>query len=109
MEIAWSFILVMKTTLTLAVAAVTLFASGVSEARTYVVVEPVGYHHHHHHHGMSLQARAQARLRRLGYYHGPVDGDFGPGSRRALVRFQRDSGLAVTGWLDVRTQRSLGI
>lgn len=111
----------MKTTLHLAVTAVILSLSGLAEARPYhhrpdVVVVTPSYGGGHGpgyggggrpHHRMSLQARAQLRLRELGFYRGPVDGDFGPGSRRALVRFQQRRGLAVTGWLDVRTQRAL--
>lgn len=62
-----------------------------------------------HYHGprMSLEARAQLRLRQLGFYRGPVDGDFGRGSRSALVRFQYRTGLRPTGWLDGRTIRAL--
>ncbi|RYD37228.1 MAG: peptidoglycan-binding protein [Verrucomicrobiaceae bacterium] len=58
-------------------------------------------------HRMSLEARAQLKLRQLGYYRGPVDGDFGRGSRAALTRFQFRSGLRPTGWLDPRTVRAL--
>lgn len=58
---------------------------------------------------MSTSARAQSRLRELGYYRGPVDGDFGRGSRAALARFQRDRGLRPTGSLDERTLRALRI
>lgn len=57
----------------------------------------------------SLEARAQVRLRQLGYYRGPIDGSFGPGSRRALARFQRDRGLRMTGYLDRYTIRALRI
>jgi hypothetical protein len=62
-----------------------------------------------HWHGprMSLEARAQLKLRQLGFYWGPVDGDFGRGSRSALVRFQYRTGLRPTGWLDGRTIRAL--
>ena len=56
---------------------------------------------------MSLSAKAQLRLRQLGYYYGRVDGSFGPQSRKALVRFQRDHHLPRTGWLDQRTVRAL--
>lgn len=70
--------------------------------------------HDHRDHGryrpaMSLEARAQLRLRQQGYYYGPIDGDFGYGSRRALYRFQRDHRLPMTGYLDWRTRRSLGL
>jgi putative peptidoglycan binding protein len=53
--------------------------------------------------------RAQARLARLGYYPGPLDGDFGPMTSRALRRYQIDYGLPVTGRLDYRTRESLGV
>lgn len=59
------------------------------------------------HRRMSLEARAQFRLRELGYYRGPVDGDFGRRSRSALAKFQYRKGLRPTGWLDYRTQRAL--
>lgn len=58
---------------------------------------------------MRTEARAQQRLRELGYYRGPVDGDFGRNSRNALARFQRDNRLRPTGSLDERTLRALRI
>jgi len=98
----------MKTTINLAVAALILSLGGLAEARPYGHRgDSYGGGYNRPHHRMSLQARAQLRLRQMGYYHGPVDGEFGRGSRRALVRFQRDHRLAVTGWLDVQTQRAL--
>jgi hypothetical protein len=41
----------------------------------------------------------QAELARLGYYHGPLDGNVGPGTRTevAIESYQRDHRLAVTG------------
>lgn len=53
--------------------------------------------------------RAQLRLRQLGFYNGRVDGQIGPMTQRAIVRYQRAYRLPVTGWLDVRTLRSLGV
>ena len=58
---------------------------------------------------MSVEARAQLRLRELGYYRGAIDGSFGRGSKAALARFQRDNGIRPTGWLDERTRRALRI
>jgi hypothetical protein len=55
------------------------------------------------------RVRAQWRLRQLGYYYGPADGDIGYGTRRAIMRFQRHRGLPVTGWLDWRTLRALRV
>ena len=59
--------------------------------------------------GHRTKVRAQLRLRQLGYYYGPIDGDIGYGTRRAIARFQRHYGLPVTGWLDARTLRALRI
>ena len=53
--------------------------------------------------------RAQARLARLGYYPGPIDGDFGPMTSRALRNYQVDYGLPITGRLDYQTRSSLGV
>lgn len=43
--------------------------------------------------------RAQVALQQLGYRPGPADGAYGPNTRKAIKRFQRDHGLAVTGRL----------
>ena len=53
--------------------------------------------------------RAQTRLARLGYYRGPIDGDFGPMTNRAIRNYQADYGLPITGRLDSRTRASLGV
>jgi hypothetical protein len=42
-------------------------------------------------------AVAQARLKRLGYYHGRIDGQIGPATERAITEYQRDHGQRVTG------------
>lgn len=57
----------------------------------------------------SLLASAQARLARLGYYRGYVDGEFGPQTSRAVRNYQIDYDLPVTGRLDGRTLASLGL
>jgi hypothetical protein len=41
----------------------------------------------------------QEELRRLGFYSGGIDGDFGPGTRAAVARYQQDLGEAATGRL----------
>jgi L,D-peptidoglycan transpeptidase YkuD (ErfK/YbiS/YcfS/YnhG family) len=51
----------------------------------------------------------QARLNQLGFGAGPVDGQFGPMTRGAVVRFQRARRLAVDGVVGRRTARALGI
>ncbi|HEY5792053.1 MAG TPA: peptidoglycan-binding protein [Chthoniobacterales bacterium] len=59
--------------------------------------------------GDSRLARAQARLARLGYYSGYIDGDYGPQTARAIRLYQAENGLPITGRLDKWTRRSLGI
>ena len=54
-------------------------------------------------------ARAQTRLRALGYDAGPADGAAGPKTLSAIRRFQADKGLKVTGQLDPETVRTLGL
>ena len=54
-------------------------------------------------------ADVQDQLTRAGYYHGQIDGVLGPETRHALVRYQSDKGLRVTGSLTVETQQSLGL
>jgi hypothetical protein len=57
----------------------------------------------------SVVVTAQARLQKLGYYRGAVDGAYGPVTAEAIRGFQTDKRLPVTGDLDARTQRSLGL
>jgi hypothetical protein len=54
-------------------------------------------------------ATVQEQLARQGYYRGEIDGIFGPETRRAVVRYQRDQGLRVTGNLNADTLRALGL
>ncbi|NER80806.1 MAG: hypothetical protein F6K42_14795 [Leptolyngbya sp. SIO1D8] len=49
----------------------------------------------------------QSRLASLGYYSGPIDGIYGPATRRAVAEFQRASGLSDTGVIDQQTQQRL--
>lgn len=46
---------------------------------------------------------AQGRLNNLGYPVGKVDGKLGPNTKRAIIEFQRNQGLAETGDLDQKT------
>jgi peptidoglycan hydrolase-like protein with peptidoglycan-binding domain len=50
---------------------------------------------------------AQAELRRLGYYNGPIDGVRGAETAAAIERFQRTEGLAADGRLDGATLAAL--
>ena len=45
-------------------------------------------------------ARAQVLLARLGYKPGPADGNPGTTTRRAVIAYERDHGLAQTGRID---------
>jgi len=51
----------------------------------------------------------QAQLQREGYYPGPIDGDFGPMTRRAIAAFQADHGLVITSTIDEPTLSELGV
>ena len=42
-------------------------------------------------------ARLQERLSQLGYYAGEVDGQYGPGTQEAVIRFQEQHGLTADG------------
>lgn len=49
----------------------------------------------------------QKRLKELGYYTGPLDGDFGPLTRRAVMLFQASCGLTVDGVVGDETKGAL--
>lgn len=51
--------------------------------------------------------RIQARLKELGYYHGPVDGDFGGGTESAVKAFQKAKGLTPDGIVGPQTWKLL--
>jgi len=57
----------------------------------------------------STIAAAQQQLARQGYYRGEIDGTFGPETRRAIMRYQTNHGLRVTGYLTDDTLRALGL
>jgi LysM repeat protein len=62
--------------------------------------------------GLAANARVaalQIGLRAHGFDPGPVDGVRGALTRRALMAFQRRSGIACHGRLDRRTRRALGV
>ena len=51
----------------------------------------------------------QTRLAEHGYAVGAADGIFGPGTRRALSEFQRDTGLTADGFPNAATLRRLAV
>ncbi len=54
-------------------------------------------------------ADVQDQLTRAGYYHGKIDGVLGPETRHALLSYQSNKGLRMTGSLTPETQQSLGL
>lgn len=82
----------------LCAAAFSLFAIGTLPAKA----EYISYRHH----DAGVQA-AQMRLKQLGYYVGKSDGINGPMTSNALMQFQRNNGLMVTGNYDYYTQAML--
>jgi len=52
-------------------------------------------------------AELQSRLRYLGFYGGTIDGEFGGGTRRAVVGFQREFGLPADGQVGPQTKLML--
>lgn len=56
----------------------------------------------------ALPKAVQKQLAQRGYYHGTVDGEFGPASKSALTRFQKDHDLHATGRIDPATMKALG-
>lgn len=55
-----------------------------------------------------VMSNVQAELARRGYYYGAIDGTYGQQTREALLRYQEENGLAVTGMVDQPTLESLG-
>ncbi len=51
----------------------------------------------------------QRRLRMLGFYRGPIDGVWGPGTQAGLERFQQGRGLQATGQINPATVAALGL
>ena len=57
----------------------------------------------------STVAAVQEQLAQQGYYGGEIDGIYGAETRRAVVRYQSDHGLRVTGNLNGDTLQALGL
>jgi peptidoglycan hydrolase-like protein with peptidoglycan-binding domain len=53
--------------------------------------------------------QAQERLAALGFYSGPINGDFGPNTQAALAQFQLSRILPASGQLDAETSLELGV
>jgi len=59
--------------------------------------------------GGSVGAAVQQRLSEQGYYNGPVDGEVGPGTSRAIANYQADHDLRPTGHISHSLLDSLGL
>ncbi|MBN9509662.1 MAG: peptidoglycan-binding protein [Alphaproteobacteria bacterium] len=59
--------------------------------------------------GPAAMRNVQGRLQALGFYHGAVDGLWGPATQEAITAFQRDHDLNVTGRLDPATVSAMGL
>lgn len=53
--------------------------------------------------------KAQKKLNKLGYNCGKADGIMGTKTRSAIKKFQKAKGLKVTGTLNQKTKKKLGI
>ncbi len=58
---------------------------------------------------IEVNKQAQERLRVLGFYDGPVNGDVGPNTQAAIAQFQLSVPLPASGSLDDATLAALGI
>jgi hypothetical protein len=57
----------------------------------------------------NLAISVQTKLAQQGYYHGSIDGVLGSGSQRAIKEFQAAKGMRVTGRIDPKLLKSLGV
>ena len=56
--------------------------------------------------GSAVKA-AQKKLKNLGYYSGSIDGDYGSGTKSAVLAFQKNNGLKQTGNVNSATLNKL--
>ena len=55
----------------------------------------------------SVVKKVQQRLKKLGYYTGSTDGDYGPGTKKAVENFQKRNGLSSNGKVNSKTLAKL--
>lgn len=51
----------------------------------------------------------QGRLQQMGYYHGPLDGQWGPGTETAITALQQSRGIQPNGQLNPPTVSAMGL
>jgi peptidoglycan hydrolase-like protein with peptidoglycan-binding domain len=56
-----------------------------------------------------INKQVQGKLQDLGFYSGPVNGDFGFNTQAALAQFQLSVPLPASGMLDGQTLEALGV
>jgi hypothetical protein len=61
------------------------------------VIETIRANHEEPEHDLTTTTGRQEALASLGFYHGTIDGVWGPRSRGALIRFQEDRHLTADG------------
>jgi hypothetical protein len=64
---------------------------------------------HRPYYGRSTEVAVQRALYRLGYYRGPIDGVIGPGTSRAIARFEASRGMPVRGFVSRPLMNALGL
>lgn len=102
--------------LTLFVLSVLLYCAltiNMAQAKTHKHHHHVQHHTTHHHKKSSHSSNsssiktAQRHLINLGYLTGHADGVFGTKTKKALIRFQKEHGLAASGKLTTPTYNAL--
>ena len=58
---------------------------------------------------LSNEMRVQQVLKGKGFYEGEIDGAIGPGTKKALMDFQKKKGIKVSGIIDNETLIEMGI
>ena len=65
------------------------------------------YADYDHYSRRQILRRAQGKLRKAGLYHGGIDGAMGPGTQAAIIAWQQNQAIPVTGFLDQQTLQSM--
>ncbi len=78
-------------------------------ARNYAPPPAPGYERPAANVGPVTTRAVQEQLRRVGFYHGPVDGVWGQDTRLAMEEFQHQRGLRVTGTPTRQAMNALGL
>jgi Putative peptidoglycan binding domain len=82
--------------------------SATPEAHTLNTVFDNGpYSDYNAHSRRQILRRAQGKLRGAGLYRGGIDGAMGPGTQAAIIAWQQQENIPVTGLLDQQTLQSL--